>query len=210
MISGPGHSRQHGPHPPCRQPASRQHRPQRGRSGCSPQAGRRINIQLGWLPAEPGNRECRAASGEELFMTARSRRRPRRRTAAGCWPSTSPPALPPGAVCSACTTATTSRTPSRARCATGCRACRPARPPRPRPRAEDQPDLALGGGVPSLLAGAVRPARTRLTSHPVPAPGKGGRPAQSEPVPLRAHPAAPPPGKTRTRRRCRKPARHDQ
>jgi hypothetical protein len=77
-------------------------------------------------------------------------------------------------------------------------------------RGEDQPDLALEGGVPGLLAAAVRPARTRLTSHPVPAPGKGGRPAQSEPVPLRAHPAAPPPGKTRTRRRCRKPARHDQ
>ena len=53
---------------------------------------------------------------------------------------------------------------------------RPAGPPRPRPRAEDQPDLALEGGVPGLLAAAVRPARTRLTSHPVPATRKGGRP----------------------------------
>jgi hypothetical protein len=127
-------------------------------------------------PGVPGSQRR-----EEFLMTARSRRRPRRRTAAGCWPSTSPPALPPGAACSACTTATTSRTPSRARCVLlpAAEPARPARPPRPRPRAEDQPDLALEGGVPSLLAAAVRPARTRLTSHPVPAPGKGGRPAQS-------------------------------
>ena len=53
---------------------------------------------------------------------------------------------------------------------------RPAGPPRPRRGAEDQPDLALEGGVPGLLAAAVRPARTRLTSHPVPATRKGGRP----------------------------------
>ena len=53
---------------------------------------------------------------------------------------------------------------------------RPARPPRPRPRAEDQPYLALEGRLPGLLAAAVRPARTRLTSHPVPATRKGGRP----------------------------------
>ena len=53
---------------------------------------------------------------------------------------------------------------------------RPAGPPRPRPRAEDQPDLALERGVPDLLAAAVRPASTRLTSHPVPATRKGGRP----------------------------------
>jgi catechol 2,3-dioxygenase-like lactoylglutathione lyase family enzyme len=39
----------------------------------------------------------------------------------------------------------------------------------------------------------MRPARTRLTSHPVPATRKGGRPAQSEPMPPRAHRAAPPP-----------------
>ena len=73
------------------------------------------------------------------------------------------------------------------------RPARPAGPPRPRPRAEDQPDLALEGGVPGLLAAAVRPARTHLTSHPVPATRKGGAPAQSEPVPPRAHRAAPPP-----------------
>ena len=53
---------------------------------------------------------------------------------------------------------------------------RPPGPPRPRPRAEDQPDLALEGRLPGLLAAAVRPARTRLTSHPVPATRKGGRP----------------------------------
>ena len=45
---------------------------------------------------------------------------------------------------------------------------RPAGPPRPRPGAEDQPHLALEGGIPGLLAAAVRPARTRLTSHPCP------------------------------------------
>ena len=41
-------------------------------------------------------------------------------------------------------------------------------------RAEDQPDLALEGGIPGLLGTAVRPARTRLTSHPSPATWKGG------------------------------------
>ncbi len=40
-------------------------------------------------------------------------------------------------------------------------AARPAGPPRPRPGAEDQPDVALEGGIPGLLAAAVRPARTR-------------------------------------------------
>jgi hypothetical protein len=60
----------------------------------------------------------------------------------------------------------------------------PAGPPRPRPRAEDQPHLALEGGIPDLLAAAVHPARTRLTSHPCPPrPGKEAAPAQSEPVP---------------------------
>ncbi len=45
---------------------------------------------------------------------------------------------------------------------------RPAGPPRPRPRAEDQPHLALEGRLPGLLAAAVRPARTRLTKPPRP------------------------------------------
>ena len=40
---------------------------------------------------------------------------------------------------------------------------RPTGPPRPRPRAEDQPHLALEGRLPGLLATAVRPARTRMT-----------------------------------------------
>src|SRR5690348_17070808 len=72
---------------------------------------------------------------------------------------------------------------------------RPARPPRPRPRAEDQPDLALEGGVPGLLAAAVRLARTRLTSHPAPATRKGGRPGA---VGAGAAPGTP--GSTATRR----------
>ena len=53
---------------------------------------------------------------------------------------------------------------------------RPAGPPRPRPGAEDQPDLALERRLRDLLAAAVRPASTRLTSHPVPATRKGARP----------------------------------
>ena len=67
-------------------------------------------------------------------------------------------------------------------------AVEPARravPPRPRPRSEDQPHLALEGRLPGLLAAAVRPARTGLTSHPLPATGKEAVPAQSEPVPPR-------------------------
>ena len=61
---------------------------------------------------------------------------------------------------------------------------RPAGPPRPRPRAEDQPHLALETGIPRLLAAAMRPARTRLTRPPPsPRPGKEADPAQSEPVP---------------------------
>ena len=60
---------------------------------------------------------------------------------------------------------------------------RPAGPPRPRPRAEDQPDLAVEGRLPDLLAAAIRPACTRLTSQPVPATRKEAVPAQSEPVP---------------------------
>ncbi len=57
----------------------------------------------------------------------------------------------------------------------------------------------------------VRPARTAGPSHPVPRPGKEAALAQSEPVPPRAHRAAPPPaGNMRTRHYCRKPAQHDQ
>ena len=106
----------------------------------------------------------------------------------------SPPTWLPGAGCSACMTRTISKTPSRTSAALPvAQPARPAGPPRPRPGAEDQPDLALEGRLPGLLATAVCPARTRLTKPPVPATGKGGRPAQSEPVPSRAHRAAPPP-----------------
>ena len=77
----------------------------------------------------------------------------------------------------------TSRTPSRTRCGLFSEPARPAGSPRPRPHAEDQPDLALEGGIPGLLAAAVGPARTHLTSNPVPATRKGAAPARSEPVP---------------------------
>jgi pimeloyl-ACP methyl ester carboxylesterase len=70
---------------------------------------------------------------------------------------------------------------------------RPASPPRPPARPQAQPDLALQEGIPDLLAVAIRPAGTRLTSNPVPATRKGAAPARSAAVPPRAHRAAPPP-----------------
>ena len=72
---------------------------------------------------------------------------------------------------------------------------RPAGPPRPRPGAEDQPHLALERGLPGLLAPAVRPARTRLTSHPCPCdqerrlPGAVGAGAQPEHIGQHRHPS---------------------
>jgi hypothetical protein len=51
---------------------------------------------------------------------------------------------------------------------------RPPGPPRPATRPQDQPHLERC--LPGLLAAAMRPAATRLTSHPVPATRKGGHP----------------------------------
>jgi hypothetical protein len=51
---------------------------------------------------------------------------------------------------------------------------RPARPARPRARPEDQPGLALERRVPHLLAAAMRPASTRMTSTNHPTVTKGG------------------------------------
>ena len=68
---------------------------------------------------------------------------------------------------------------------------RPPRPPRPRARPQDQPGLAVERRVHRLLAAALHPARTRLTSTNHPANAKGGHPAPSEPVRTRA-PRAPP------------------
>ena len=50
---------------------------------------------------------------------------------------------------------------------------RPARPPRPRACPEDQPGLALERRVPHLLATALRPASTSLTSTTSPSDAKG-------------------------------------
>jgi hypothetical protein len=75
-------------------------------------------------------------------------------------------------------------------------------------RGEDQPDLALEGGVPGLLAAAVRPARTRLTSHPRPCnperrpPRRGRSRCHPEHIGQHRHPPA--------SYHCRKPAQHDQ
>jgi hypothetical protein len=55
-------------------------------------------------------------------------------------------------------------------------AARPAGAPRPPAHTEDQLHLALERRLPGLLAAAVRPARTRLTSHPPPRPREGARP----------------------------------
>ena len=55
--------------------------------------------------------------------------------------------------------------------------------------------MALERRLPDLLAPAVRPARTRLTSHPVPAIREGGPPGA-----VGAGAAAGTPGSTTTRR----------
>jgi pimeloyl-ACP methyl ester carboxylesterase len=68
--------------------------------------------------------------------------------------------------------------PSRTRCVLlpAVAPARPASPPRPPARPQAQPDLALEGGIPDLLAAAVRSARTLLTSHPPLRPGKEAAP----------------------------------
>ena len=62
---------------------------------------------------------------------------------------------------------------------------RPARPPRPAARPQDQRRLAVAGGIPYLLAAAVRPARARLTStkQPVNAKGEPSRRSRSRCAP---------------------------
>ena len=140
------------------------------------------------------------------------RRRPGRSTAAGCWPPTSRPTCPPGA----CSRPIRPGGPQRRRgghaALPALQPARPAGPPRPRPRRRRSAGPGPGKAPSYLLAAAIRPACTRLTSHPVPATRKKeATPAQSEPVPPRAHRAAPPPaGNTRTRHNGRKPAQHDQ
>ena len=58
----------------------------------------------------------------------------------------------------------------------------------------------MEGGVPGLLAAALRPASTRLTSPNTPATERSTRPAPSEPVRTRA-PRAPPRDRHRQRNR---------
>ena len=89
---------------------------------------------------------------------------------------------------------------------------RPARPPRPPADPRHQPRLAMGGRVPHLLAPALRPARTRLTStnHPH-RHGRRHTPARSEPVRTRAprEPRPPRPAKDK-RTYTRKRYQHSQ
>ena len=64
---------------------------------------------------------------------------------------------------------------------------RETRRPRPPEDPRHQPRLALGRSVPDLLAAALRPASTRLTSTDHPSDTEGGTtPARSEPVRTRA------------------------
>jgi hypothetical protein len=65
---------------------------------------------------------------------------------------------------------------------------RPARPARPRARPEDQPGLALEGRIPHLLAAALRPASTHMTSTISPSDTKGACPGA---VGAGAHPGTP-------------------
>ncbi len=71
------------------------------------------------------------------------------------------------------------------------------------------PELAMEGRVPHLLAAAVRPAGTRLTSTSHPATREEDDPARSEPVRTRASRAPrtrPAPGANRHQPRKRAPA----
>ena len=86
---------------------------------------------------------------------------------------------------------------------------RPPGPPRPRARPEDQPGLALEGRVPHLLAAALRPASTRLTSTNQPSDTEGGtaRRGRSRCVPGHpGHTARPSPEANRHHTRNRAPA----
>jgi hypothetical protein len=66
---------------------------------------------------------------------------------------------------------------------------------------DQQPGLALEGGVPHLLAPALHPARASLASTDHPSDTRRHSPARSEPVRTRAHRALP-------RDRTRQPNRH--
>ena len=64
----------------------------------------------------------------------------------------------------------------------------PPGPPRPPAQPENQPGLTLEGHIPRLLAAALRPASTRLTSTSIPATGKEPQPGA---VGAGAHPGTP-------------------
>ena len=68
---------------------------------------------------------------------------------------------------------------------------RPARPPRPAADPRHQPRLAMGRGVPGLLAPALRPARTRLTSTNHPHDTEGGPPRRGRSRCAPGHPGNP-------------------
>ncbi|HET9970110.1 MAG TPA: hypothetical protein VFQ68_17895 [Streptosporangiaceae bacterium] len=83
---------------------------------------------------------------------------------------------------------------------------RPARPARPRTDPEDQPGLALEGCVPYLLAAALRPASTRLTSTISPSDRKGDTARRGRSRCAPGHPRAPP--RDRPRKANRQHARN--
>ena len=130
-------------------------------------------------------------------------RRPGRSTPAGSSPRTSPPTWPPGPASSACHDDADLREadPDTLRYRIWHIPARLARHARQR-ILEDQPRLALEGRVPHLLAAALRPASTRLTSTNHPSDTEGGPPRRGRsrcaPGHTGHHRAPPAPGQTDT------------
>ena len=146
-----------------------------------------------WRPA--------ASAPPRPWACGTCRRNPGRSTAAGSSPRTSPPTWPPGPASSAARRrGPAGRRPGHAPLPDLAHP-RPARPPRPPARPQDQPRLAVEGDIPHLLAAAMRPARTRLTSTDHPGGTKGDTPGA---VGAGAHPGTP--GSTADRHR--QPNRH--
>jgi len=89
---------------------------------------------------------------------------------------------------------------------------REARPPRPPADPRHQPRLAVEGSIPRLLAAALRPAGTRLTSTNHPANAKGGLPrrGRSRCAPGHAGRPAHHPARGETDRRPKNGCPHNQ
>ena len=102
------------------------------------------------------------------------------------WPSSLPELV--GVAPAGLATTRTCGTPTPIRSATASGTSPPAWPGTPPARPEDQPGLALERRVPHLLAPAMHPASTRMTSTNHPSGTKGG---MAGAVGARAHPGTP-------------------